>query len=675
MSLTNIIVTADKTEFTNFFREPLILPVNAEISLVKSNLTLPIYRQQQLIVPLLTAAERVMTFVEISIDGITQTFTWIDFYNAWAGLQNNPLDQQATTQDTFFSGIYPFFINNPFVAENTGTDVYVKTSFVEAFAKMVEIKYKFYKIYPKHNYKASSANVLETDLQDVPVSWRPALGIDKVASYPVKDLGWGIMAEYISYGFTQLDAVDLNIQAADIAVWTTTPTSFTSAGGGVAGTIDNVYINNRNPIDPNGGWLQFKPNMTENDMMIGVSVSTGNIGAAGNNQQNSILPINPPLAIIDFGIKISDTLAGPTYQVIDGYKEIPIAHGNNTVNGVISTLKPIVMYRAYDDNSDYFYIKIHRAGTVSPSSYKYILSLWRTDGAATASEPTADGVLLYQTERVLSSPAISCTPIFLSDGSGNEILDIKVIDATLDSFQQGEAEEGAQSTIQIISSDEIERNTESIRADLEEFYRIIGIQSHQSENDYHKIADSNLSSNNKLSLNWFTDFRIEDQDITTIIGESRLDKLVTMDEFAFVGGTPNAITSLPRQLEVRILDLPLKNVSGSAPPSIKIGTATAIEYDTSTLDKIVGTIPLDQTQIVDDNFDWVCQYEPFTPIYRPLNNPNPLVCSQLQLEITYRDFITGRKMQIPYIPGTVHLELAVRSGRKPANVVNDLRPF
>ncbi len=57
-----------------------------------------------------------------------------------------------------------------------------------------------------------------------------------------------------------------------------------------------------------------------------------------------------------------------------------------------------------------------------------------------------------------------------------------------------------------------------------------------------------------------------------------------------------------------------------------------------------------------------------------MNNPTPFTCNSLQIELYYNDFVTNKRKNIPNINGTMNLEFHVKSGVKPAPVVNGLRP-
>ena len=141
MSNLNIICKSDKTEFTNYFSEPLVFPVNAEISLLKANLTVPVLAQQLMEIPEIPLANRADSWIDVVIDGVSQSFTWSDFYGGWnsiAGYEQN----LGVTQNQFYNGEFRMFFNNPFkVTDDAPFKLEYKTSFQEAFASMVNTKF------------------------------------------------------------------------------------------------------------------------------------------------------------------------------------------------------------------------------------------------------------------------------------------------------------------------------------------------------------------------------------------------------------------------------------------------------------------------------------------------------------------------------------------------------
>lgn len=686
MANLNVILTSDKCEFTNYFKEPVILPVNCEIALVKASITLPVYQQQILTVPEIPAGERALQFCVTYIDGIELDHTWTALWNAFNSFTGG-LDQGlGTTVNDFFGGEYQFWLNNPLRAEDTGVGTHPKITFQEVFAKMVDDAYKFYDILPKSNWVASSADILNQDNQSLANGpWQPflgAAGYDRIISYPVTCTHWGIASQYTLGAYAAADEINLPHVAADLVGWNPVTSTWTSAGGGTFNTYDNIGIPNAAYVDPNGGYLTFKMStLAQNKVAIGLKILAGQ-GNRRSNQDNVLPASVGNLLMIDVGIEFTQQGAGNVLRFIDGQRNATPPQVNLVPAG-----EPYLGFNA----ADTFYIQMNRVSSLAgEDKFSYKVTIFRSDNVAPNLQTNA--VKLYESRLSLPSPAMGVNPVLLSDGIGNVVTECRYIPINLQSQDQGErvAANAQIGNIQIRRTNANQNATNTIREDIDEFYRIIGLQEYQEEMDRFIIDNSNLSTDNNLRIDWQVPYSIDDQDTVKIIGENRLDSMINIQSnFTEVAPADSALRSLltindfPKQLEVRINDIPIKNISGSAPASLKQLATVAIEYDTTTLDRIIGTIPCDESKIKLDNFDWNLDYEPFTPVFRPLNNPNPINLTQLQCEVTYRDFNPGiaggvassSNKRIPYIPGICQFELQVRTGRKPVAVDNGLRPY
>ena len=611
MSNLNFILKSNKCEFTNFFREPIIIPANSEVALVKGNLTIPVFVQQFITIPELTAgAERNTRFIYAQVDGVPLNFIWTDLYTAFATFTDG-LDQNGAlvTANNFFSGDYKFFINNPVWGEDTaGANVQEKISFNEVFAKMLDTSYKFYNITARPDWTRNDPDIL-SGVVDF-----SAGAANKIITFPNNTKQWGINAEYNPAWATEaVDGAPLTLDAADNAVWNTAVgAQWTSVGGGVAGTYDNVYINTENPIDPNGGWLGFQYNSVKNTTFVGISLETGNINAGGAGLQNVVLPTNAEPSIVDIGFKFAQDAAGNNvYQIVDG-------HTNFSLISVAPNLIPIQAYHSFDNDVDYFYIQISRVGLIAQNQYKYVVSLFRNDGGPTTTTPGDQGILLYQTTRILASPAISATPIFLSDGQANVIRDVSHIPALPQSYFQSEIDSQGQSGQGNIIIEQGTGNLTELaplRQDIIDFYSILSLETFQSAGSLEGII-TNDPTQSALLLKWDRNLQILGKDCNKYIGISNPNKIYSYQIGKvgpplepYLGLQLNPLynnTDLPRMLDVSILDSTLKNVSGACPATAINGIAQNT-FDTSTIDRIVGTIPTDLEADNNVNFDWILQ--------------------------------------------------------------------
>jgi hypothetical protein len=693
MSNLNIILKSNNCEFTNFFREPIIIPANSEVAMVKANITVPVMAMEVLTMPAIPVANMTDQWITTIIDGIRANFTWRNLYDAWAAITG--AEQAAgVTEGEFYSGAFQFFLNNPmgFIDSSLpGLNIDYKTSFQEAFGAMIDTGYVFYEVSPKVTWQRNDTEVFQRRQTNFIGAGFP---YDTINVYPVQSLNWGITTVYNPAWADQTDEAPLTLDAADNLVWiTAVPSQWTAAGGGVLGVLDNVYINNRNAIDPNGGWLKFKYNSQANRAFVGISIQTGNINAGGLGLQPASMPTPALSTIIDVGFAFTHVGGVGTYQIIDGHTETPVYNGVTIVDYAVSNLIPNMNYRSFNNNADWFYIQVKRDGLVSPSEYKYVVSLYRNDLAAPTS-PRDTGILLYETTRTLASPALSVSPIFLSDGVGNQVKEVQYIPAVQQSFDQGNqsatnilpgggtgqgqiiVENGPQfATLLPVDSGTV-AGGDLIGPLVNRFYNVLGLNKFMEvDNPYTMLSNLQQPSNTPLLLKWERELQVLDKDCSYAIGPTDYSQII--DEIGGIVLTdPNMLTDLPRGLEVSLLDIPLKNISGNNPANTNTGTGVAQQtFETTTIDRIVGTIPTNLDIDTTKNFSWVLDYEPYTPIYRPLNNPVPLNISQMLVEVSYRDFVTGQKHKINTIDGTLNIELHIKPGRKPPPVVNNIRPF
>ena len=189
------------------------------------------------------------------------------------------------------------------------------------------------------------------------------------------------------------------------------------------------------------------------------------------------------------------------------------------------------------------------------------------------------------------------------------------------------------------------------------------------------MSDTDQPINNALQLKWRRPLQMLAKDCKYVIGG--VDVLDYYTEATAADANDgnwdirNTITNLPRQLEVRLNNLTLKNFSGSM-PNANNATGSFIEEG---LNRIVGTVPTPQPNNVSNNVDWVIEYEPFTPVYRPLNNDQPFTVNQLNVEISYKDFQTNVRKTIGNIDGTLALEFHVKPMAEESKPGNNIRPY
>lgn len=649
MSNLNIICKSDKCEFSNYFSEPLVFPKNAEISLVKGNLTVPVLAQQELRIPAIPAGGRTTKWLETTIDGIFKDYSWRDFYTAWNNITGGLEQRDGVTENEFFDGNFVFFLNNPYKEMSAGAAVTIrKVSFQEALADMIDAKYIFHKIRPSVRYERNETEIFNQRVSNV--------GGDQFQSTPVTSVNYGFTSTYdpgvvasqgVQAGSTNLATVN------KFGFGGGGTTDITSAGhtGGVK-SYDCLYYDFENTIDPNGGHYVFNKNTrvigdASNNCYVGVKF---NLGAVS---QGAVLtnPFADPPGLLDVGLEF----ALNTVRVYDQGKHYPQEFPVDTFT-----------------DTDNFFIAVQRDGLVGANSNKFRVLIYKSSTGVARN----DASLIYESSFTGPSNAhVGIHFVVAADGDGHQVNNIEHIPMTNDSLAQsnmltdinGVAYQGQ---IVVSLADEAFTYTEELTA-IDRFYNVLGLNKY-IEDDLNQPGSIMVEqpSNNALILKWTRDLQVLAKDCQYKIAPNDL-----LTDYGYSAGgclvLNGAITNLPRQLEVRITNINLKNFNGSE-PNANNATGSFIEEG---LNRIVGTIPTPQPNNVNKNIDWVMQYEPYTPVYRPLNNTNAFSVNQLNIEISYKDFQTNQRKTINNIDGILALEFHVRTRDRDAEISSRLRPY
>lgn len=653
MSNLNIICKADKTEFTNYFSEPLVFPVNAEISLLKANLTVPVLAQQLMEIPEIPLANRADSWIDVVIDGVSQSFTWSDFYGGWnviAGYEQN----LGVTEAQFYNGEFRMFFNNPFkVTDDAPFKVEYKTSFQEAFASMVNTKFLFYDVKPYVKYRRNETEIFEE---------RGAFGAaTEVATIsPVEAKNWGITSIYDPAAVSALTPTILAILPKYLQLFTDTSAgisaNITSAGHTGGGAhYDNFYYNTSDKIDPNGGYYHFKKNVGGDDQCFaGVKF---NLGAANDVP---VFPANTTTdpGLIDLGFEFGKNGTN-SIRVYDNGEFVPVGTAFDT-------------FLATDE----FYISCQRDALIGPGQNTFRICLYQGTNGQTIN----DSKLIYESPYL--GPANAEVGIYFAaytNGDDHILSELRHIGITPDSLSQGDLNKLSNDQGVMYQGNIILRlgtNAYTLipnLTSLERFYNILGLNKFMETGDnYLYYPDRAQPNNNQLQLLWSRPVNILSKDCRYFVGPSNISEnysTLASNNCLMIDG--NSLLDLPRQLEVRITNIPVKNFNGSQ-PNANTTTGSFVEEG---LNRIVGSIPTPQPNGVTINTDWVINYEVYTPVYRPLNNENAFSINQLSIELSYKDFNTGQRKTIDNINGTLALEFHIQASNSRPKINNNLRPY
>ena len=648
MSNINIICKSDKCEFTNYFSEPIVVPKHAEICLNKASFTVPILCQQLLTIPSIPVANRTDNWIDVIIDGVLKKFTWRNFYDAWALFVDGEEQSLGVTENQFYDGTFQMFLNNPVkqVVPGAAPSVLYKTTFQETFANMVDVEMEFYSVYPRAHWERNETDILVNaiDVLDDGNNW---------IITPVQGTTWGLNSTYYPAGIANKTPTDMTFAAGEVSNWTRTGTFdiLTSAGAGTLGTYDCIAYKTDQAIDCNGGYYRFeKDNSGVNSCTVGVKCSFGT--ASGITIPASITA----RGIIDVGFEFTDT----TVRAFDrGKLEMPEA----AIDTYLDT--------------DLFYIMCIRDGPIGPNSNKYRIQLLH----GSVGETPSQSFIVY--ESLIVGPAngeITCSFVAIADGANHKLKEIKAVEMTADSLAQNELLNPSNSLGMPFQGNIILRggfdfnDLVSTQTDIERFYNILGINKFLSggPGDFYLFPDVDQPNNADMSMSWERKIQVLAKDCRYIISptgaENEYDRLANN---CITISQANSLLNLPRMLEVRINNISLKNFSGTY---VGASNPTGILNEEG-INKIVGTIPTPKPNNVIVNTDWIINYEPYNPVFRPLNNSAPFPINEIVVEVSYKDFNTGQRKTIDIIDGTLALEFHIKPGDPPERLNNNLRPI
>ena len=488
MANLNIICKSDKCEFVNYFSEPLVFPKNAEISLVKANLTVPVIAQQVLVVPAIEAADRTKVWLDVILDGIEETFTWRNLYDTWNSLAGADQTLGTVTEDIFFSGFYEFFLNNP-IKIYTAAQLLYKTSFQETFARMLTERYAFYKVTPVTTWKRT-----ETEIQvaQSPANWWTGIGgLAGAVSHgtPVRAVNWGVNSVYNPRGMSGRNAANMNLIAGNNVNWTIATNNLTSITGGGAGVYHNLHYDVANSCDPNGGYYHFNKNAGGTGLCaIGVKVKSATV--LGTRVPATLIDTT----IIDVGLEFGRDAAN-TVRVMDGYQELtPGVYSQS-----FAPTHPIDEFTATDE----FFILVQRGSIIGPNTNKMRVMILHGIGGSDIDDCT----IIYESSVIgPASGGIEISLIAMAQDVGHEITNLTFIPVHQQSIAQAQvsqdtAEEGVQyqGNLFIRAGNDYD-DTFFDNPQDEKFFNILGLNKFQQDSDNFELRAG--ESNNPLQLKW-----------------------------------------------------------------------------------------------------------------------------------------------------------------------------
>lgn len=668
MSL-NVVLTADKCNFQNHFSDPMILPKNGQIALTKAGIVVPVFIQNVLRVPILDGAQRALDALTVTIDGITHGITWTELYTAYASYERLSDWEPTLTENKFFDGDYEFWTNNYVYFENSVAQVgdgdKPKISWV--IAKAISDKFQFYDAVDCSDYDDAPIGLGSEPIGDVNVTInRPAVGgnpaliYNNVGLHCTKKINTKLNISYNPSKRTLLTPTDASFTAvADRKNFNFTIPGTILTSVGVASEAC-MACGNEIDVEPNGGYILCRPNNVTggtDNMAFGISI----VGD-GNSADDQWQPLNtysPELIDIGLEFGVEPVSTNHVYRIIDGQVKNNVYTGATAELSISPNFRPTEKVCRYNNDGDTFAIMVKR-GNIVNGTYEYTFTiLMGVDGNAITTYTQ-----IYQSRLTLNNSAIKIMPLFMSsiNTNGNQFKAIKFIQTGTDSVRQGNS---------LFNNSYSNADSVSIQPVLDgkdnqeiNWWSAIGLHS------YHQtLAGQNNQSKTEVSYNgtplnkiisWKTNYKDQDSTNGNIsyywIGKTRLQDFYEFDTVSetWKVNTASSLGFLPKYLNIYVLNLTVKNYSGSY--SSLAGT------DTNTgEDRLVGTIPV---EIEDTTVpqDLEIFYETYNPYYRPLNNPDNYSLNEFIIEISYKDFLTDQRKTIDDILGTLKLELNIRRG-------------
>lgn len=653
----NIQTISNKSEFTNYFSQPITFPQRTMIAMPKANLQLPVFVNPQIKYPPKQDANKDDVCLNITIDGINADITWNDLYEAHKqveGVENitGMTFEEYMTYYTFLpNGQLVYQIISPFTQKT-------KTSFNTILSVAINNAYSFYKLTPAPKF-AQSQLKYKNDY----VSFGTPQGNGTISNPEQTELlELGFDVKYDPFSVFSITPTDMDFSLVTKANWITGASNedLTAATGECQVFANGVIF------DYNGGYISTVPNLIIPDPADDSKMCFG-LQLVGNGFAGTKIPSDTyETTAIDIGVEFgSDSNGDPIYTIITGGKTLY----DGTEVAEVSLFSPKTAVNTFNNGTDRFFIQVQRGNLYANSSEFIVNILVGTD--------TNDVKLIYSKTISLISTDIDIVPVYMADSDaathGWEFNDNDYIEQTEQTQQMGEinimGHTGMFSIEPLIANNALTSKQEF------DFWSSWGLETKNNA-----IADSVRNKSfisyegTDLLRSWRNPVNLANSTLYYLLGNREIQDIYKSNTLGpantFITlNLNNVITNLPQILNVNINNLDIKNFAGTF-----VGNLTGATDSKSGDNRLVGTIPfpIDKINLQSTKID--ISYEPFNLLYRPMNNPTVFTCNSLQIELYYNDFVTNKRKNIPNINGTMNLEFHVKSGVKPAPVINGLRP-
>ena len=621
-------LTGNKSEFSNFVNDPIILKENSKVCLNKASFSIPVMVNMDVFFPQAddTLPDYTKTFFKVILNGLENPITYQEFFDAY-----DVLDTLGNADiDEFYSGVFNCYVDNLAIYVDNGGLEYDIPTFTNIISKACDTKFNYYTFLTQDKTEITNLGPYE---QKVNLT----IGTNNITN--VKDnrsiTEFGIIAQYEPRKISELTPSSINWTAPQVNNFTPTADSISAING------DPAMAVSPNTFDPNGGYIAMTPTLTAGKSAVGILF----VGK-GHDDPLNITGVYQP-ENIDVGIEFSLDTAQPVFQIIDGHQHFQYSHAGAVEEIDTPHYTPPNPIFTFDSGSDKFWFLV-RKGRPMNGTTQFTTSIIQGPG------PTPQDVnnrVIYVAQTTLNTSQIQMTTLAYSEGLGNSFDNWEYIPVSDDSRAEDnylsnstDNQTGIQSA-QIFQIKPVIENTDW--KDERTFWDNIGIT--QDENLSNVILGNNNGWN--ASISWKLPKNIPK---SFWIGTKSFIDIIAKDiDFTIAPnyGSNLRVQTIPREINVSLMDLPIN-------PNIGSFIGADNQFDAGNINKVVNYIQTDSQQLdLDTNSTLDYVYEAFNLVYRKMNNQGKMPITQMKVKLSYKDFNTNKEQSIPTVDGIVKLEM------------------
>tara|TARA_R110000824_G_scaffold233659_1_gene421974 strand:- start:1442 stop:3319 length:1878 start_codon:yes stop_codon:yes gene_type:complete len=622
--MTEIIqLTGNKANFSNYLSETLLLPEDAQICLNKASFSIPIISLNYITVPFVNPLNYGDTMCDVQINSVTVAITFQNFYDAYIVVST----LEAPTIAEFYNEATPYklLINNKINFYNAAGTIYKQPSFTEILSQASETGFTFYSFDTMDEFTPEQ-NIIDYSNEQLSVN-----GIDLTVAQDsnLKINIFGLVGKYNPYKVYTITPVSTAWVVANVI-------GFTPNADGIVSTAGPSMAVFPDEFDPNGGYIGAVAQVGAGTLCMGL-VLTGE----GHDDNVNLTAVYEP-ETLDVGIEWELLGTGErVLQIIDGKQKF--VYYDSTANAEVITTKPHYQptgkFLTWDHNQDHFWFQVQRGRSMNGTT-EFVIRI--IQGENIQDIAGASSKTIYIAKRTLNTSDIRIKTLAFSNGLGNGLDNCQYVPYQAQSGYQDE--EGNIQNAQTFSIIPTLNNT--FIGNFERFWDEVGlVQSFSEDNNILTTAGNGYTK----ILKW----KPKPQSTNYFVGKNKISDIFENDTANTYLKLKSGSNTIPRQIEVSIMDLPINPLAGSF-----IGATN--QYDSGTYNNVISYVNTDKEDLYLDtnaNLDYV--YESYNLIYRRLKNQQKMPITQLNIKLGYKDFETNKDNIIDNIAGIVKLEVII----------------